>query len=115
MSYGMSTKDMMKDDRCNASAVLSNRNHGKVAGRSGVDGRSSKAAEGGGQSTMTNEVVDEKGVSEAQTVSMLAEKQSQLEEVFNRHDTLVCRSFVWKRLSIALYRYERHFIWKIFV
>lgn len=91
---------------------MSDRNHGKVAGILGVDARNGTADEDDGQSTMTDGVVDENEVSEAQKVSLLAEKQSQLEEVFNRHDSLVCHSFIWKRLSIALYRYERHFIWK---
>lgn len=109
LSFEMPTKDRMKDDRCNGSAVVSNRNHGKVVG---VDARNGKADEDGGQSTMEDGVVDENEVSKAQRVSLLAEKQSQLEEVFNTHDTLVCHSFVWKRLSITLYRYEKHFIWK---
>lgn len=109
MSFGMPTKDTMKEGRCNGSVVMSSRNHGKVPGISGVDARNGKADEDGGKSTMEDSVVDENEVSE---VSLLAEKQSQLEEVFNRHDTLVCHSFVRKCLSITLYRYEKHFIWK---
>jgi len=115
MSYKTLANDTKKEDQCNGSISVSTRGHGKVARRSGVDAVNGKITENGGHPAVADGDPDMEEVSEAQNVSLLAEKQSQLQEVLDTHDTLVCRSLVEKRSSITINRYGKFFIWRTFV
>ncbi len=94
MSHKTLAEDTKKEDQCNGSIAVSTRSHGKTARRSGVDAVNGKMAENGGHPAVADGNADGEEISEAQKVSLLAEKQSQLQEVVDKHDTLVCRSFV---------------------
>jgi hypothetical protein len=115
MPYKTLTKDTKKEDKCNGSIVVSTRTHGKAARRSDVDAVNGRTTESGGHPDVADGNADGKEVSDPQKVSLLAEKQSQLQEVLDTHDTLVCHSFVEKRSTITIYRYEKSFIWRTFV
>lgn len=108
MSHVMSNKNLIEENRCNGAIVPSARGHGKVVGGSSVDGMIAKDGRGNAMDTDNDE-------EEMQRTSLLAEKQSELEEVFDRHDTLVCSLSVWKSLSVMLCRSEKCFTWKISV
>ncbi|KAK2463046.1 hypothetical protein APHAL10511_004701 [Amanita phalloides] len=99
MSHDISDKDARAQDLCNGSIVVSTRN---AVGGSGIGAASEKMAQDISHPVAADLDRDGEEVLETRKDSLLAEKRSQLEEVYDRHDTLVREVFHMENFRMML-------------
>lgn len=99
MSHGVNKRGLTANGRCNGSLSQSTRGHGKAKSKYGVAAAVTQRKKKDVHATVGDINEAEK---EAQRQSLLVEKQAQLEEVVERHDTLVREVFHMENFRMML-------------